>query len=111
METVMPKGKFAESLRRNNTKIREDRANSITEDAQLLYKRSIEDMNVTLKKLKRDQENMLDLSPTDANSLKIASDFNSKEFVEKDIEIGVKIRNLQIKLEVAEKRYTELFGS
>lgn len=104
-------GAFVTSLRRNNTKIREDRANAISEDTQMLYKRQIEDLQVELKKVKREQENMLDLSPTSADSLVLASDFNSKGFVEKDIELGVKIRNLEIKLEIATKRYNYLFGA
>jgi hypothetical protein len=103
-------GAFVASLKRNNTKIREDRANSIADDTQLMYKRQIEDLQVTIKRLKRDQESMLDLSPTTADSLVLASDFNSQQFVEKDIKIGVEIRNLTIKLEVATARYNHLFG-
>lgn len=53
---------------------------------------------------------MLDLSPTDATSLVLASDFDAKNYVEKDLELGVKIRNLEIKLEIATKRYAYLFG-
>jgi hypothetical protein len=36
-------GAFLLSLKRNNSKIREDRAQAIGEDAQLIYKRKIED--------------------------------------------------------------------
>ena len=53
---------------------------------------------------------MLDLSPTDALSLVLASDFDSKAYVEKDIELGVKIRNAKIKLEIAKQRFNYLFG-
>jgi len=108
--TNEPIGAFMESLKRNNRKIRHDRAMAIAEDTELLYKREIEDMDVSLKRLRRDQENMLDLSPSDALSLKLASDFNSKEFVEKDISLGVKIRNVRIKLDIARAQYTRLFG-
>ena len=62
-----------------------------------------------IKRLKREQENMLDLSPTDADSLVLASDFDAKEYVTKDIEISVKIRNLEIKYDLAQKRYQYLF--
>lgn len=109
--TTTNTGAFVSSLKRNNQKIRDDRANSIAEDTQLMYKRQIEDLQVTIKRLQRDQENMLDLSPTSADSLVLASDFNSQQYVEKDIKIGVEIRNLKIKLEVASARYTHLFGS
>ena len=103
-------GAFAESLRRNNRKIREDRAIAISEDTDLIYKRKIEDLQLSIKKMEREQENMLDLSPTDAQSLVLASDFDSEEYCAKDIDLGVKIRNAGIKLEVAQKRYANLFG-
>lgn len=103
-------GAFVESLKRNNTKIREDRAISIAEDAQILYKREVEDLEIQIKRLKRERDSMLDLSPTTADSLVLATDFNSKDFVQKDIQIGVQIRNLEIKLEIARDRYNYLFG-
>ena len=53
---------------------------------------------------------MLDLSPTSADSLILASDFDSKAFVNKDIELGIKIRNFEIRQEVATARYAELFN-
>lgn len=102
-------GAFVDSLRRNNKKIREDRAIAISEDAEMIYKRSIEDMELKIKKLKRERESMLDLSPTDANSLVLASDFDATSFVSKDIEIGIEIRNLEIKLEIARDRFKHLF--
>jgi hypothetical protein len=111
-ETVLldeMKGAFVDSLKRNNKKIREDRAISIAEDAQLIYKREVEDLEMQIKQLKRERESMLDLSPTNADSLVLASDFDSKAFVQKDIELGVKIRNIEIKLEIARDRYNHLF--
>jgi hypothetical protein len=103
-------GAFIESLKRNNAKIREDRALAIGEDAEIMYQREVEDLAMALKRLKREQENMLDLSPTDADSLVLASDFDAKDYVAKDIDLGVKIRNLEIKLEIAQKRFEYLFG-
>lgn len=109
-QPTKPKGKFIESLVRNNKQIRADRAEAIGEDAQLIYKREIEDLTVEIRKMERDQENMLDLSPDNAMSLKLASDFDARDYVSKDLELGVKIRNANIKLEIAKKRYTYLFG-
>lgn len=109
LELDQMKGAFVDSLKRNNKKIREDRAISIAEEAELTYKREVEDLNTQIKKLKRERDSLLDLSPTNADSLVLASDFNAKEFVAKDIEIGLKIRNLDIKLEIASTRYTTLF--
>lgn len=104
-------GAFIASLKRNNEKIREDRATVIAEDTELIFKREIEDLQIGIKRMKRERDNMLDLSPTNAQSLVLASDFNSKEYVEKDLELGVKIRNCEIKLEIAKERYNYLFGA
>lgn len=103
-------GAFISSLKRNNKKIRDDRATAIGEDTQLIYRRRIEDLELSIKKMQREQENMLDLSPTDAQSLVLASDFDCEAYADKDMELGVKIRNVDIKLEIARKRYNYLFG-
>jgi len=104
------KGAFFESLIRTAPKIRRDRALSIQESAQMVYKRQIEDTEIEIKQLKRDRENMLDMSPDNITSLKVASDFNGREFVDKDVEIGIRLRNLEIKLEISKNRYVHLFG-
>lgn len=103
-------GAFFSSLKRNNKQIRDDRATAIAEDTQLVYKREIEDIELNIKKMKREQENMLDLSPTNAQSLILASDFDSNVYTKKDIDLGVKIRNAEITLDIAKKRYSYLFG-
>ena len=109
-EEEVKKGAFQDSLYRNNAKIRKDRADSIIEDAELIYKREIEDLDVEMKRMVREQDNMLDLSPTNAMNLTLASDFSSKDYVGKDLDLAVRIRNLGIKLDLAKKRYTYLFG-
>jgi hypothetical protein len=103
-------GAFIDSLKRNNTKIREDRAIAIGESAQMRYKRKIEDLEMELKQLKRDRDNMMDLSPASADSLVLASDFDAQNFVDKDVQIGITIRNLEIQLEIARERYNTLFN-
>jgi hypothetical protein len=103
-------GAFVSSLKRNNAKIRADRAQAIEEDAQVKYQRMVQDIELKIKQLKRDQENMLDLSPDNAMSLKLASEFDANEYVTKDLDIGVKIRNEEIRLEIAQRRYAYLFG-
>jgi hypothetical protein len=103
-------GAFVASLRRNNKAIRSDRALTIAEDAEMAYKRELEDSVARIKRLKRDQANMLDLSPNDTVSLKVASDFDGKIFVTKDIEISVSIKQEELRLEEAIKRYNLLFG-
>lgn len=104
------KGAFLDSLNRNAKQIRADRAASIGEDAQLLYKRKVEDLQVLVSKLKREQNNKLDMSPNSAMSLILASGFDADEFANEDINLGVQIRNAEIKLDIAKKRYIFLFG-
>jgi len=104
------KGTFVTSLRRNNKQIRDDRALAITEDAELLFKREVEDILTELKRVRRDRDNMLDLGGNNTTNIISLSDFNAKDFVDKDLQLGLKIRNLEIKLEIAEGRYKELFN-
>ena len=102
-------GAFLASLKRNNKKIRDDRATAISEDAQVLYRRTVEDLEIKISRMKRDRENMLDLSPTHADSLVLASEFDANAYVAKDVELGVSIRNAEIRLEIARKQYEHLF--
>jgi hypothetical protein len=103
-------GAFRESLTRNNKTIRADRAESIAEDAELIYLRTIQDIEMEIKKLGRERDNLLDLSPSDKSSLILASDFDAKKFTETDLSIGIRIRELNIKLDILKERYTILFG-
>ena len=103
------KPRFIDALKRNNDQIREDRAKTIAEDSELIYRRKIEDIELKVKRLTREQESAIDISPLDQNSLTFL-DFNPDSFVLKDIEVSLKIRNLKIQFEIAKKRYEHLFG-
>lgn len=103
------KPRFIESLKRNNDQIREDRAVAIGEDSQLIYRRRVEDIALKIKKIEREQEGLIDVSPLDKNSLTFA-DFQPEQFVERDLELSLILRNLNIQLEIAEKRFEYLFG-
>jgi len=103
------KGTFVGSLRRNNKQIRDDRALAIAEDAELIFKREVEDITTALKVAKRERDGMLDLGGTSTTTIISQSDFDAKAFVAKDLELGLKIRNLEIKLEIAAERYNSLF--
>jgi hypothetical protein len=103
------KPRFIESLQRNNDQIREDRARTIGADSELIYRRRVEDIELKIKRLEREQEGLIDISPLDRNSLTFA-DFNPEAFVQKDMELSLTIRNLNIQLEVARKRFEYLFG-
>ncbi len=106
-ENLTPR--FIESLQRNNDQIREDRARIIGEDAELIYRRRVEDIELKIKRLEREQEGLIDISPLDKNSLTFA-DFQPEEFVQKDIELLLIIRNLNIQLELTRKRFEYLFA-
>ena len=110
VSTTEIEGYFGEMLGRVPGKIRADRAKNISEDAEMYYRREIEDLKTTLTKKLRQRENYLDMSPESVLSLKIAEEFNGKEFAATDIKLSVAIRNLSIELEVAKKRYARLFG-
>ena len=104
------KGTFVSSLRRNYKQIRDDRALKIAKTAQTLFKRKVEDLANNIDDLKMERENLLDLNGTSTTTIISASDFKSEEFVENDLKIGIEIRNLEIKHEIAKSRYNELFG-
>ncbi|WP_244248477.1 hypothetical protein [Flavobacterium foetidum] len=103
------KPRFIESLKRNNDQIREDRAKVIGEDSELIYRRRVEDIELKIKRLEREQEGLIDISPLDKNSLTFA-DFQPEAFVQKDMELSLTIRNLNIQFEVTKKRFEYLFG-
>lgn len=110
VEEEVVKGLIYQSLARTNKEIRRDRGDAIAEDLEIVYKRNVEDLRLDLKRLKRDRENMYDFSPTTTHSLVLAKDVDSREILLKDQEISWKIRETEIKLEIAEKRYIDLFG-
>jgi hypothetical protein len=105
---TQPVGKFFQTLTRNNKTIKQDRALSIVEDAEVFYKREIEDMEHQIRKLARDRNSMIDLSPSSKDDLSF-SNFDGKRFVMEHLAISVQIENLKLKLEILKKGYTELF--
>jgi len=109
-ENSEPTGAFMDSLVRSNKQIKHDRAEVIAEDAQLRFKRVVEDMEMDLKRMQRERLNMLDLSPENAHSLMLGKDFDSESFVKKDLRLSVDMRNREIELGIAKERYAHLFG-
>lgn len=105
-------GVFKSDLMRTFKQLKESRAESVAEDVEIIYKREIEDLCHKIRNYDRDRENLiLDLSPSSAfNGNVVPSDFNAKEFLDKDIEIGLNKRDAIIKLEIAIERYEYLFG-
>jgi hypothetical protein len=103
------KGAFVASLKRNNRQIKDDRAEAIAEDAQMRYRRTVEDLDMEIKRMKRKRDNMLDMSPENSLSLMVADNFDSAEFVDRDVKLGIDIRNAEIKLKIAQEQYNHLF--
>jgi hypothetical protein len=110
LETQEFVGEFYESLTRNNKKIRQDRAISIAEDALLMFKRGVEDTEVRIKKMRAEQKGLLDLSPTSADSLVLASDFNGENFYKEYMRLSREIYKEEINLKLAKDAYNQLFG-
>lgn len=103
-------GEFGTALKRSNKQIKDSRADSIIRKAQTKYKRTVEDLIETKTEMEAEREEMLDMSPTNSMNLVVASDFDPEDFIKKDLEIGVKLRNLDIKIDIAKERYKYLFG-
>ena len=110
MEAVELKGAFETSLVRSNSKIKADRAASITEDTEMILKRNIEDYGQQITKIKRERENALDLSGDNAFSLKMAQNFDAKVWLDNDERLTMSLREVAIKKNMAMKRYNYLFG-
>jgi hypothetical protein len=110
MTEEIKNGAFTATLKRNNDKIRADRAELIEDSAKLTYRRAVEDIEMEIKKLETKQKTMLDMSPDDTTTIINSQDFDADEYVTKDIELAKQIRNEKIKLEVVKERYGYLFG-
>ena len=109
LDLIPVSGKFADNLKRNNKEIKRDRAEEISRKARSRYERKIEDLKENIINMLSEQENLLDLSPADSHTLKLATDFDSEIFVDTDIKLAVKIRQEKIRLEEAVDRYNYLF--
>ena len=103
------KGKFLETLTRTNSAIKRDRALSIAQATLINLKRRIEDIDIAIMNLTTKENALIDLSPTDANSLVHSKDFDPQVFVESILQIGLEKRNLTIQKEVLLAKFNELF--
>jgi len=104
------KGSFVQSLRRGNKEIKSDRALAIAEDAEQEFRRYVEDMIRDIKRMRRDRLNLLDQSPDNTQTLKIATSFDAKTWVNQYQALGVKIKDAEMRLAIARDGYKELFG-
>jgi hypothetical protein len=100
---------FAQLLSRTFGQVKKDRAENILENAEIAYRRHIEDLKIKIKKTERQLENNLDYSPTTAGMMISVENFDENQFVFNDVCLIMDIRDLTIELEQAEKRYKYLF--
>lgn len=110
MSNLKAGGAFGASLLRNAGKIKADRAESIIRSAERVYRRKIEDIQAEIDDLETGRTALLDMSPTDINSLVLASDFKAEDFYKTDSSLTLQIREAKIRLEEGQKRYAFLFG-
>lgn len=106
---VIQSGFLKQSLDRTNRQIRTERGDAIAEDLEIAYKRNVENLEVEIRRAERKQLNAFDFSPTNAQSLVMGKDVDALDILEEDMKIGLEIRNLKIKLNIAKARYNFLF--
>ena len=104
------KGALYQSLNRNNKEIKADRAEAIGEDLEMTYSRGVQDIARKLKRLSRERDAMFDLSPTNTQSLILASELHADDILAKDQNYSIQMRQVEIELDIAQKRYEYLFG-
>lgn len=102
---------FGSSLKRNNAAIKKDRADEITREAYIRYKRAVEDLEEDLYRLIRKRNNMLDLSPSSIQSLMPAKDFDAGQYLIDDVELSKLIREKTIVANITRKRCNYLFAT
>lgn len=103
-------GFVQQSLHRNNKQIRSDRAEALAEDLETPARRACEDLNSDLRKAKRDRAAMYDFSPSNTQSLALAKDVDGRIVWQDDMKLSLAIRDIEIKFDIACKRYKELYG-
>jgi hypothetical protein len=104
------KGVLFNSLNRNSGQVKKDRADMIHTAAERYYRRQLEDIRDKIKELEITRDAQLDMSPDDINKIISPAAFDAKGFFETDASATMQIRELEIKLQELEKRYTLLFG-
>ncbi len=78
---------------------------------QSIYKSEIQKLERLIQRLKNQQKDLAGIMPTEAETSEITDAIDCGAYVSKEIEIGVKIMDLEKKLETAKKRYQFLFGT
>lgn len=103
-------GAFGASLLRNASKIKEERALTILRNGEKYFRRKVEDLTDRIGNLEVERQALLDMSPTDINSLVLATDFKADEFYDTERKLTMQIREARVELEEMQTRYEFLFG-
>ena len=85
------------------------RAAAASKDAATLYKREMQNLERLIGLLKKERDTMARRPLTDKQTSEITDAIDSGAYVSREIEIGVKIRDLEKKLDTARKRFQFLF--
>ena len=105
------KGAFANSLKRTNKEIRDERARQIASSAERTFRRCIEDLEEALEEKLLKKSALLDMSPNNTQSILRADAIDTTKFVSQYTDLSLEIRELKIKLVEAKKDYEYLFGA
>ena len=108
-QIVKESGFVRENLNRNAKQLRQDRAESIYEELQVRFDRRVQDLELDLKRLRREQNAEFDFNPANTHSL-VFDKVDAVQVQEKDEQTSMKIRETLIRLNDAKQRYNFLFG-
>lgn len=101
---------FLATIARSNKELRHDRAMAITKSAEKALRRKIEDFSEVLENLQLDLDNLLDINPSNTNTIINPSDFDADAYITTAENIDLKMRDIKIRKELAQKRYDALFS-
>lgn len=110
-EEEKKQGLFKQSIDRNPRQIRQDRGDIMLRSSKSLYKSLIDELYLEKDKLEIDRNNSLDFGGSSTTALINPNEFDAKAFVQADTTLTMKMREINIRIEEYEKRYTELFGT
>lgn len=108
---VEKRGKFFESLNRSFKNVRADRAAAVVDDVEIEFKRCVENLWRDIKRLNSKKLGLLDLSSSNALTIKSVEDIKPEAFVAEYVKVNVDLRKTKIQYLVARKAYNELFGT
>lgn len=103
-------GKFFKKLTQSNKDLQADRAQLIASQVSRFLNRRLEDIDVEINQLIVDRDSLLDVRPSQTTTILNPSDFDTNSFIDKYINYGIKLRELEIKKEIIQKSVNDLFS-